>query len=174
MIKLFLESQIISINLVLLLFLAVRQYLRNGKSVQIPYVEYFCLAAFFVTPLLPFENKFLVNISVTSLGGYIATLIYPVLLAQLKEDTIKQKRRALKKVPILFIVIFYTMSNHVDLSYIYILAALMILTLNRRLAGAFFSWPFLLSGFFESSVIIEVLTALSFALGIYLFEDKDA
>ncbi len=174
MINLLLESKVISINVVLLIVLGLKKYFATKNYREFKFLEYFSLLLFFIVPLLGLERKVAVNLSVTSLGCFVACLIYPHLLTYLKAGELKQKKRAIQKIPFLFIVIFFTMSNHVELLYAYIFIGLVILVLKRSLAGAFFSWPLLLSGFFENSAIMVTLVTISFAIGIYLFEDKNA
>ncbi|CBW25186.1 putative membrane protein [Halobacteriovorax marinus SJ] len=172
MIKFILESHYLSINLILPVFFALLRMRRELKMTT-KLFEYLSLMLFFLTPSLPLALNLKVNLSVTALGGYIACLVYPMIESQLNENTLRQKRRALKKLPLLFMVIFFTMSNHVEMIYIFPFAALIILFLKRNLAGVFFSWPLLLSGFLESSAIINIITIISFALAIYLFEEKN-
>ena len=152
----------------------VRRFLRSRDIKELKFLEYLSLTIFLVTPLLGLEKDLAVNLSVTSLGCFIACLIYPQLLGYIKSDDLRQKKRALKKVPILFIVIFFTMSNHVELVYVYSFIGVGILLLKRNLAGAFFSWPLILSGFFENSAIMVALVTVSLTVGIYLLEDKNA
>ncbi|WP_372654594.1 hypothetical protein [Halobacteriovorax sp.] len=174
MIKTLLESKIISINIVLLLFFSIKLFLKNKNWKEYRQLEYLTLLLFLIVPLLNLDPNVALNLSVTSLGGFIAYLVYPQLIAQLDDNSLKQKKRAIKKIPFLFIVIFFTLSNHVEPLYVYTLAGLSILFLKRSLASAFFSWPLLLSGFFENSAIMVALVTISFAMGIYLFEDKNA
>jgi|GEM_PF-5118973 len=155
------------------MFFSIKLFFKNNNWKEYKQLEYLTLLLFFLVPLLGLESKIAINASVTSLGCFIAYLSYPHLIGQLADDSLKQKKRAVQKLPFLFIVIFFTLSNHVELFYVYAFAGLAILFLKRNLAGAFFSWPLLLSGFFENSGIIEALVTVSFAMGIYLFEDKN-
>lgn len=153
---------------------SIKLYLKSRNLKEFKQIEYLTLLLFLVTPLLSLASSVAINLSITSLGCFVAYLSYPHLLSQLGDNVLKQKKRAIQKLPFLFIVIFFTLSNHVELFYVYALAGLAILFLRRNIASAFFSWPLLLSGFFENSAIMEILVTISFAIGIYLFEDKNA
>jgi hypothetical protein len=131
------------------------------------------IAIYCIVGLLPFSASIKTNISICSLASLIAVLVYQELIPIFKETEIRQKKRALKKLPIFLIVIFYSLSNFLSLQINYALVALALILIERSYKVALFSWPFVIIGFSESSVIMEGLIIFSQSVSIFMLKEKN-
>lgn len=166
-------SKYLSIILLLIGYLSIK-LIRKPEKADIYYkIDLFAIAFYSIIGWLPLSSALKLNLSISALGILLATGFYLHLSPMIESAALKQKSRALKKVPFLVIAIFFTLSNSVEASLCYIMVGLGLILLKRNLKVAFFSWPFLIAGFLEKSVIIEVLVISSQLLGIYLLKDKN-
>jgi len=173
LINIFLDSKYLSITLVLLAYLTFL-ILKNPRKGDNSYkIDLAAIAFYSVIGWISVDSSLKLNLSISTLGVLLATGFYLHLKPMIDSSALKQKSRALKKIPFLVIVIFYTLSNSVDATLCYLMVGIGLILLKRNLKVVFFSWPFLVAGFFEKSVIIEVLVISSQLLGIYLLKDRN-
>ena len=173
MINILITSKYLSILLVpISIFL-----LLNFKYVKERLLQYgtilSSIALYSIVGLLPFTSSIKLNLSISSLALIIAVLVYQELIPIIDKTQIRQKKRALKKLPIFLIVIFYSLSNFLPLQVNYAMVALGLILLERSYRVALFTWPFLIIGFSESSVIMEGLIIFSQSVSIFMLKEKN-
>lgn len=171
MINFFITSQYLSILLVPIIVYLLLNYKKCKLQYALPIMG--ALAVYSVVPHLPIEKSIKVNISIVALSIIIAADLFRHISPYLKNASLSQQRRALKKLPILVMVIFYTGSNFFELPVSYALVGFALVLCERSLRIAFFTWPFLLVNFFESSVIIEWTIILSQTVSIFLVKERN-
>ncbi|OUR98934.1 hypothetical protein A9Q84_05850 [Halobacteriovorax marinus] len=172
LINIFLHSKFLSILLVLISYLAYLSFKNPREDEFCHRANLVAIGFYSVIGWLPISNPIKLNLSIVALGVLLATGFY-LNLKPMIDEAIKQKARALKKVPFLVVIVFYTLSNSVDASWSYLMIGIGLILLHRNIKVAFFTWPFLLAGFLEKSAIIEVLVISSQFLGIYLLKDRN-
>lgn len=173
MINILITSKYLSMLLVpIVVFIAVNyNYIR--KRLLFLGVSLASISVYSIVGLLPFSNAIKLNISVCSLSCLIAVSIYQQLLPVIDKAQMRQKKRALKKIPFFIVVIFYSLSNFLPTQVNYAMVALALFLLERSYRVALFSWPFVIIGFSDSSVIMEGLIIFSQTVSIFMLKEKN-
>ncbi len=167
----FISFQYLSILLVpiSILFVTNRAQIKlNGRGLLL-----ILIGLYSIIPNLPLKSEMLVRASIISLSAIVSLLVYQQLLPILEKTELRQKRRALKKIPVLVMLIFFTTSKLVELPTAYALVGISFILVERSYWVAFFSWPFLIINFFESSAIIEWMILFSQSVSIFLLKEKN-
>ncbi len=173
MVDIFITSKYLSLLLVPLFLVC---YL-NKETILSHRLFYGCtlggVTIYSIVPWLEFPREILFKISVMSLAVVIASATFEILRSYIDNTALRQKKRALKKIPLFVIIIFYSLSNLSGPESTYAMIGLAFVLIERSYRVAFFSWPFFVTYFFGTSAIIEALIILSQSVGVFLLRERE-
>jgi hypothetical protein len=147
--------------------------LRPSVGLKSTLLDILCLALYSSVAYFPLDSKAQQNISITALACLIALSVYRQVIPHISNSEMRQKQRALKKLPLLLIVLFFTISNILTIEVAYGLVGLGLLLSERNVRVAFFTWPFLLVSFFDYSAIIEWTIIFFQSVSILMLKEQN-